>query len=689
MATLPANTTRASFSVEGTDLLVSAFEVRERISHPYQVSLDLASESEIQADDVIGKSAALTLDSDDGERYFHGVLSDFTQSGAAGRFFLYRARVVPSMALLALEQDVRIFQNKKVDAIIADIMDGAGISADLYDFRLQGTYPEREYCVQYRESDLDFISRLLETEGIFYFFEHSTDRHVMVFGDGTVNYQPISGENKVLYNSGGRMVAEEEAVSAFERTRRLHTGSYALQDYLFKNPALNLMATSKDTACGQYEYYDYPGGYAAKENGDALARVRLQQARIDGDVARGESNIARLVPGFTFTLSGHDIGDLNREYLVTEIIHKGAQPQVLGERTQTGEDSHYGNRFAAIPSTVTVRPGRTTPLPVVHGVHTAIVTGPSGEEIYTDEHGRVKIQFHWDRLGKKDEKSSCWIRVSQSWAGAGWGALFIPRIGQEVIVDFLEGNPDRPIITGSVYHGTNTPPYPLPDEMTKSTIKSETTKGGGGFNEIRFEDKKDKEEIFIHGQKDWTIAIENDKNQTVGHDETLTVSNNRTKTVEADQSESIGKNKSISVGKDHREDISENASVTIGKNETRTVNDKLSLTVGKSCSENIGENHDLKVGKSASIDIGENHSLSAGKDSAVAVGKNYGLTVEKKITCRAGQDITIESDKEIVFKTGSASMTMKKNGDIIIKGGKITIKGSKDLVLKGSKISEN
>lgn len=710
MVTLSANAARFTFAVEGTEFLVSGFHVREQISRPFLVNLDLASESEIAFDAVIGKTALLTIESSDNDRYFHGIISDFSQSGSRGRFLLYKARVVPAMALLALEQDCRIFQNMTVDAIIGQILKDAGIAADSFDFRLQSSYPQRDYCVQYRETDLDFISRLLEAEGIFYFFEHKTDTHVLVFGDGTVNYQPIDREAEVLFNPGGEMQAEEESVFEFERTRRLHTGTYALQDYLFKNPALDLGVSTADKEFDKYEVYDYPGGYQNKNDGNQLAKVRLQQALLTGDTAEGQSNIARFIPGFTFELSGHDNSGFNQEYLITELTHQGEQPQVLAEHA--GGASRYGNRFSAVPSSVNIRPECRTPVPVVHGVHTAIVTGPSGEEIYTDEHGRVKVQFHWDRLGKNDEHSSCWIRVSQTWAGAGWGAMHIPRIGQEVIVDFIEGSPDRPIITGRVYHGTNTPPYPLPDEKTKSTLKSDSTLGGGGSNEIRFEDKKGSEEIYLHGQKDWTIAIDNDKNQTVGNDENVKIGNNRSITVIKDQTEVIGANMTVSVNNIKTETVTINSAETVGGAKELTIGGIYQVTVGGAHNttvggaklEEVGLYKNETIGAAKTTTVAGSHSKNIGKDETVSIGKNHTVTVKGKLSSEVKKEYTLKAKKisikaedEIVVSTGKSQLVMKKNGSILLKGkdlaidgsGKINIKASKNMLIKGSKIKEN
>lgn len=698
MATFPqANAPRYLFKVGGKELMVVAFRLEERISTPFWAVLQLASEDELKFEDTVGKIGVLTIESGQEDRHLNGIVSRFARNGINGRFFLYEAQVVPQLQLLGLDQDCRIFQQKSVPDIVREVLEESGITGDLFDFRLQGNYAPRDYCVQYRESDLNFISRLLEDEGIFFFFEHSTEKHLLVFGDGTVNYQPIAGEAKVIFNPGGGMVAEEEAVFGFNVARQLRTGKYSLRDFNFQKPDLDLTADHTDQENKKREVYDYPGVYETTEDGKHLAQVRLEQSILFKERAEGSSVVPRFVPGFCFTLEGHDLDSFNAEYLLTGVVHQGAQSQVLAEKAGSGEGTSYENMFTAIASSVTLRPERQTPKPVVEGVQTAIVTGPSGEEIYTDKHGRIKVQFHWDRNGNNDDKSSCWIRVSQAWAGAGWGAMFIPRIGQEVIVDFVEGNPDRPLVTGRVYHGTNTPPYTLPDEKTKSTIKSDTTTGGGGSNEIRFEDKKGSEEIYIHGQKDWTITIENDKNQSIGHDESLSVGNDRTKSVQKSQDETIGENKTISVGKNHSESVGENMSVTVGKNLDETTGESKSVSVGKNLSESVGESASHSIGKNRSVSVADNHSLDVGKDLTENIGKKMTLTVGDDGMLNIGKNLGIDvrektlvsTGKELTLKCGSASIVLKKDGTIQIKGKDINIKGSGDVSIKGSNVKEN
>jgi len=699
------------FRIDDKDLGVVDFTAREEMSSPYQVDLALASEEDIAFDAVVSKEALLTIVGDEVDRHFHGIVSEFTQSGTKDRFRLYRATLVPSLWTLSLKQDCRIFQDKSVQDIVQQLLQDAGITSDRFEFRLQKKPQPREYCVQYRETDLNFISRLLEEEGIFYFFEHAEDKHLLVFGDGPVNYQPIPGEANVVYRSSG-MVPGEEFISSFVLSRQMTSGRMTLRDFNFQKPSLDLTSQKEAGSFTRLEVYDYPGEYLEPGRGKQLTDIRLQESVTFSESAEGNSVCFRLNPGFTFKLADHELEGFNQDYLLVNVIHTGVQPQTLEEQAgRTG--SSYSNQFLCVPSAVAFRPGRNTPKPVVEGVQTAIITGPSGEEIYTDEHGRVKVQFHWDREGKNDDKSSCWIRVSQVWAGSGWGAMYIPRIGQEVIVDFVEGDPDRPIITGRVYHGTNTPPYTLPEDKTKSTIKSDSSLGGGGSNELRFEDKKGEEEVFLHGQKDWTIGIENDKNQTIGHDETMSVGNDRTKTVGNNQSETIRVNKDIKVGANHSETIGANMTLSVGSNKTETVaintaetigvakeltiGAAYQVTVGAAMNETVAAAKAEEIGAAKSVNVGADSSENIGSSKSVSAGKHVSVDSGKKMTLHSGDDFSIKGDAkgvidikdQLTIKVGKASITLKKNGDIIIHGKNINTKGSGNIVMKAKKILEN
>jgi type VI secretion system secreted protein VgrG len=658
-------------------LLLTGFRGTEEISRLFSFDLAMVSENhDISFEAIVGKNVTVSFILADGSsRYINGIVASFSQGRGGGdkggdhQFSCCRATLVPWIWLLTKTSDLRIFQNKSAPDIIDKVFKDQGFKE--YRLKLQGSYARRDYCVQYRETDFDFVSRLMEEEGISYFFEHEEGKHTMVIGDDPSGHKSCPGQKSASYHLSGEGWLEEDVITSLEMSRQIRVGKYSLTDYNFEIPATDLTSVVPGKSAlgpGEREVYDYPGLYGKKSDGDRLAKIRMEEEEAQITKLTGAGNCRAFTSGYRFTLTDHYRRDLNnKEYLLVSVTHEAV------EGYSADAEPTYRNSFECIPHDVPFRPLRTTLRPFVKGVQTAIVVGPPGEEIYPDRHGRVKVQFHWDREGKKDDKSSCWIRVSQAWAGGGWGAMHIPRIGQEVVVDFLEGDPDRPIITGRVYHGANPPPYPLPGEKTKSTIKSDSSPGGGGFNEIRFDDKKGSEEIFLHGQKNWTIAVLNDKNQTVGHDETLSVGNNRTKDVKKDQSETVGENKTISVGKNHTESIGENASIDVGKNSTMS----------------IAENSDMSVGKNRSEQIGEKSDTNVGKDMSLQVGKNSSTQVNENMVIDVGKKMTIQAADQIVLQTGDASIILKKNGTIIIKGSKISSDASGNIIMKGSKILSN
>jgi type VI secretion system secreted protein VgrG len=625
----------AKFRFQITDTaaetLVVSFSASERISSPYEVNVSLACEDEIDFDDAVGKEALLTVESEEGERLFHGIVSRFERTGSKGRFNLYQARVVPSIWLLSLEQDCRIFQKKKADDILKQVFQDGGITGDRTDFRLQEKCPEREYCVQYRETDLRFISRLLEEEGIFYFFEHAEEKHLLVLADSTVAYQPISGGAAVPFNPAEGMVPEEECVTDFSFSRRVFSGKRTQKDFNFEKPSLDLTAKEEAKKYQKLEVFEYPGDYQDEGRGRKLTQIRLQEEMTHREKAEGKSTCPRFAPGFTFKLVDHDSEKLNQEYFLVEVRHSGAQPQVLGEQTAAGEPFTYANEFLGIPSSVPFRPERRTPKPTVEGIQSAIVAGPKGEEIYTDSYGRVKVQFHWDRLGKKNEHSSCWIRVAEGLAGGNYGLLFTPRIGQEVIVDFLEGDPDRPLLTGSVYNAENMPPYKLPDDKTKSTIKTNSSVGGDGFNEIRFEDKKGDEQIFIHAEKDVDLRVKNDRREWIGNDQHLVVQRDQKEKIEGDH---------------HR------------------------LVVGEERKE-VQADHHLKIGGKSAVEITGSSSLSVQGDVIEIFKASHNEQVSQNYYLK-GMNVVIEAMTGLTIKAGGSFVTLNSGG-VFIKGSMVML----------------
>lgn len=691
-----------TLTLDGVDapLSVAAFEGTEGISELYAFQIDVVSpELAIEPEAVVGGKASLGISTEGhAPRHVSGIVARFEQGEQTEKGAVYRVTLVPDVYRLLYRHDARIFQEKKVDQILQEVLSDAGI--DAFQIALQGEHPVREYCVQYRESDWAFLSRLMEEEGIFYFFEHDAGGATLFIADSPSAHTTIADPSRLVYRPALGAMARGESVSRFVFSHEIRTGKVALTDYNFKKPALSLMSSAAGGTDANLEVYDYPGEFDLPDQGAALSQVRLEESDAGRKRAAGDSGCARFIPGHLFEMAEHPRGGANRSWLLTRVHHRGVAPQMADTRAVS--DS-YGNRFEAIPDDVPYRPLRRTPRPFVRGSQTAIVTGPAGEEIYVDEHGRVKVQFHWDRKGKKDEKSSCWIRVSQPWAGPGYGGMWIPRIGHEVVVDFLEGDPDRPLIVGRVYHGMNVPPYPLPAEKTKSTLRSSSSPGGGGNNELRFEDKKGSEEIWLHGQKDWNIRIENDKTQVIGHDESLEVGHDRKKSVGRNQSEDIAKDKSISVGGNHQETISANESVIVGATATKTVGGAFvgaiggaaSVNVGGAMTANVGGKLAVAVGAVKEENVGGQSTETVGGDKKVSVGKDYKLDVSGSHVVNVsgdenvsiGKEQKIEVAEKITITCGDAKVVIEKSGDITVTGKDIKVDATgKVLVQAASKV---
>ncbi|MBA3548091.1 MAG: type VI secretion system tip protein VgrG [Nannocystis sp.] len=729
--------------VEGVQdpLHVVRFDLVESISGLFELNADLACPNrDLDLATMLRKPALLTIlgvHEGDTPRWVHGIVHGASQGRQDDRFGLYHVRVVPRVWPLLHRQDCRIFQDMSTSQIVEDVLKGAGVPKSGVRFALAQPSPVRGYCVQYRETDWDFVRRLLAEDGLYHCFEHSAEGHVLVIGDGTAAYGTIGGNAVVQFNDV-ESAADRDVVRRFRYTQQLTPGKFTVRDFNFATPDDTLEGQATAGA-GDLEVYEFPGRYDEPALARRAAKLRLQAFQALQHRGEGESNCPRLLPGHIFELSsssGALRDDVQRKYLLLSVRHHGEQPQALA-LSGTGLDSSYSNSFECIPADVPYRPAEWPLRPEMRGVQTAIVVGPGGEEVHTDEHGRVKVQFHWDRMGKRDENSSCWVRVSQMWAGQGWGAMWIPRIGHEVIVDFIEGDADRPIITGRVYHGNNQPPYPLPDKKTASTIKSDSSPGGGGSNELRFEDQKGSEEVFLHAQKDWTIAVENDKNQTVGHDETLSVGNDRKKSVVNNQSESIGVDKSVTVGSNHSEQIGVNMSIAVGANLDEQVGANATFTIGGNRSEMVtvasaetvgaakaltigaayqvsvggvmnetvglakaeevglakmvvvGADSSLNVGGSHSVRAGANVSASAGANIIISAAQNMNLTSNKDLRVSVGKQAGVLVADKLTIEVGTAKVTISKNGDIAVNGKKLSIKASGEVVIKGSKVKLN
>lgn len=680
-----ADQDRFLFKVSKKSFKVVAFSATEALSVPYEVVLTIAGEDEINPEEMIQEEALLTIKGLESDRYLHGIVNDFRLSGSSGRFNLYQVTVVPAMWLLSLEYDCRIFQKMDVQQIVKEILKDRGIKSDRYEFRLKETYPKREYCVQYRESDLDFVSRLLEEEGIFYYFEHKQDQHRIIFGDSTVNYNPIEGAKKdnnqveIPYKAGAEMVRDQEIVLSFKPAARITSGKYTHRDYNFLQPSVKLACEKEAKTFKNLECYDYPGEFIDEQRGGKLAICRLEEARVRINTAEGKSDCPRLIPGFTFKLAGQDTAVLKKEYLLTKVTHTGEQPQVLEETSATDQGFSYSNQFSAIPSETVFRPALRTPKPYVRGIQTAIVTGPSGEEIYTDKHGRVKVHFHWDRLGKKDEKSSCWIRVSQLWAGGGWGAVNIPRIGQEVVVSFLEGDPDQPVITGRLYHGTNTPPYTLPDEKTKSTIKSKTTPNGKTHNELVMEDKADETFVVLSNAYGHKLTMD-EKNQFLcieTRDGNKIVFDDKNKHIEAKTTQ----NHHILISDDKKK-----ISVTSTQGHLLEIDDENQKMTAKTVNGNILTMDDKGQKIEIATEVGGHSMVMNDKTVSVTSGGGHSVTLDDggggdgiSMQDKGGNKVLIDSGSNKIEIEAQGGIALSTSGDLNIKAANIKLDADADL----------
>ncbi len=569
--------------------------------------------------------------------------------------------VVPWLWFLTRIADCRIFQDKTIPEIIEAVFKSRGFSD--YRLSLMPNYEKREYCVQYRETDFNFVSRLMEQYGIFYYFEHKNGKHTMVLADSESTHQPCPEQPTAHYIAGGAAKEIEDVVTGWQMEQELRTGKYSHTDYNFETPSTNLFCDSptlvKVADNSKFEIYDYPGEYLKTDEGKTRAKIRMEEEEAGHLVATGSSDCRAFISGYKFKLEDYHRDDMNQSYVLTEVQHHAS---VAGTYKPGGEGAgaHYSNRFTCIPESVTFRPPRITPQPFVQGPQTAKVVGKKGEEIWVDKYGRVRLHFYWDRLGKQDETDSCWIRVSQAWAGAAWGAMWIPRIGQEVIVSFLEGDPDRPLITGRVYNAEQIVPYTLPDNQTRSTFLSRSSKEGDktNFNEIRFEDKKDSEQIFVNAEKEMDLRVEKESREFVGANRHLIVKANQQELVEGDkhghvkgkhfekiegdmslqingkQMQKIGGDQSIELDSDRKEKVVGTVSQQIGKDQKRQIGGGVSLQVGQSRNEKIGQTHameavqtiHLKAGQTVIIEAGMQLSLK-GPGGFVDIGPS-GVTIQ-------------------------------------------------------------
>ena len=557
-------------------LLLNAMGGGEELGRLFTYELQLTSlDANIDLNQLLGKPMSVSLQlADGGERHFHGIVARCSQDIDQGQFASYQVVLRPWFWLLSRTSDCRIFQNLSIPKIIKQVFRDLGFSD--FEDALSRPYREWEYCVQYRETSFDFVSRLMEQEGIYYFFRHEQDRHVLVLADAYGAHTTVPGYASIPYYPKDEQQRERDHMHNWHLAQQVQPGSLELNDYDFQRPSASIdvrSAMPRPHTAGDYPLYDYPGTYVQSQDGEHYARTRIEALQTLHEQIEFSGNARGLGSGHLFSLTGFSRQDQNREYLIV-----GIRYHIVQESLESGSGSgaaQFSSSLNCIAAQQSFRPLASTHRPIVKGPQTALVVGPKGEEIWTDQYGRVKVHFYWDRHDQSNENSSCWIRVSQSWAGKNWGSMQIPRIGQEVIVSFLEGDPDRPIITGRVYNAEQTVPYDLPENATQSGMKSRSSKGGtpANFNEIRMEDKKGLEQLYIHAERNQDIVVEvdeshsvgHDRNKSIGHNETVTIGNNRLRIVKQEDILSVGQRKTDSISQSYVIEVGENLRLVCGE----------------------------------------------------------------------------------------------------------------------------
>jgi type VI secretion system secreted protein VgrG len=755
-----------------SDLRFEAMTVTQGLSQLGKMQLQLLSEKpDLLPEDLLGKPVGVQVAlRDDGKRHFHGLVTRFAAGEAKGRFFGYAATVRPWLWFLTRTTDCRIFQDMTVPDIVQAVFNDHGAIAS-FELKLFRSYRARVYCVQYRETDYDFVARLLEEEGIYWYFAHTEGQHRLVLVDDIGAHSVDPACKKLPYYANAAQVPPDtEYCSNWTFSRQVKPGKVVLTSYDFERPTADLLARkalARSHDLADYEQFDWQGAYTQQADGQQATENRLDELQSRHEQISGSTNAQGLAVGSRFSLECHPRADRNIEYLCLQ-----TRISAHVEGYEAGHDSGaFECSFAAMPSSQQYRPPRLTPKPFVQGPQTAIVTGPGGDEIFTDKYGRVKVKFHWDRHGKKNEKSSCWVRVASPWAGKSFGFIQVPRIGQEVVVDFLEGDPDQPLITGRVFNADNMPPWELPANATQSGVLTRSSKGGGyeDANALRFEDKKGAEQLWLHAQKDQLIEVENDETHTVGHDRNKTIDNDETSHIKHDRTETVDNNEKITIGVDRTEKVGSNETISIGANRTEDVGANEDISIGANRTEAVVANETISIGGNRSISVtgsetarvliqrthlvGANETIGVGgaqeigiggaqivavgavqtikvvgaqsttvgasqsfdvtgpqstnvkADRSVTVGGAQATKVTKARSAEVGdsdslkvsKNLVIDAGESVTIKTGSASITMKKDGTITIKGkditldgsGKINVKASSDVVIKGSKVLQN
>ena len=673
------------------DLRFIRLEGEEIVSQLFSLNLTLQSpRGDINSNELIGKPLSLEITMPGGVRHINGQCSQFTCTGKQGRYYAYHAVIRPWLWYATRRQDYRIFQHKKVPEMVQEVLSSYGFDLRL---ELSKSYRTWEYCVQYRETDANFVMRMLEHEGIWFWFDHKAGAHTLVVTDDIGLASPASGCISLPYRSSGQGNPNEDFITGWYSSSAVTSGDYAARDYSFKEASALLDTQHKKMGAHPFndlQIFDYPGGYYAADEGDIYAQVRMEELHSQHQQCSGSAAARGIAPGRLFTLAQHTQSLLNKEYFIIGCHYTFQANDYEADAATTPFIMDI--QIKSQPSSQPFRPPRLTEKPISQGPDTAVVSGPAGKEIHTDEFGRVIVQFQWDRYGKNDENSSCWIRVSHPWAGSGFGGVHVPRIGQEVLVDYLNGDPDRPIITNRVYNNLQPHPWGLPANATQSGFLTRSTPQGTAedANAFRFEDKIGEEQIWLHAQRNQDIEVENDETHWVGNDRSKTIDRDETVHVKRDRKETVDNNETISIGENQTRDIGGHKLETILKTSTQNVLLARMDNVGAAYSLNVGAAMNTLVGLSKTEQVLMNKNSSVGKSESITVGDDYSLTVGNKA------NISMDGDS-IIFTVGKSTIEMRADGSIRINGATFNLDTSKtieltakgEMALSAKKIQEN
>ncbi|RQZ51732.1 type VI secretion system tip protein VgrG [Burkholderia sp. Bp9099] len=710
-------------SPHGDDLKFHALDGSDELGRLFEFRIDaLADSHSLSLKDMLGKPVTVRIEQQDlSTRYLNGIVARATLCGRrAERHYGYELVVRPWLWLATRRSDCRIFQNRTVPDIVQEVLAPYGFPIEN---KLTDAYVPREFCVQYNETDTAFVTRLMEFEGIYFYFRHAADSHTLVLCDAMSSHVALPGYETIPYIAQDRTaIADEERVDGWLPAQEVSVGKHQTADYDYMKPRADLSSQKVDPRGHDHDSFasfEWPGGYRDDAPGAHYSRVRLEEQQAEHERASADTDVRGAAPGYLFTLAHCPRADQNREYLIVRCRYRFQENAYASD--QGAEAVVHRTTMLVQPSSLPYRSPRETPRPRTNGPQTATVVGPPGEEIWTDQYGRVKLQFRWDRYGQSNQDSSCWVRVSSPWAGGGFGGVQIPRVGDEVVVDFLNGDPDEPIVTGRVYNGEKMPPWGLPGSATQSGLLSRSSPGGttDHANAFRFEDKKGAEQLWMHAERnfdaetevDHSLSVGNNHTHTVGNDETMQVKNNRQRSVGQDETVNIGKNRVAQIGVDETHGVGGNRTRTVGKNETVTIAANRDATIGgihtetvaKAKTETIGEGKTLNVGQmyqttsqdmktlvasSHTEEIGARtstianaHTHTVGGEHTVNVGANQTTNVQHQVTVNAGDQLSLVC--------GMSSIVMKRDGTITIQGVNVASTGSQSHSVRGTTVTSS